>query len=430
MKKAPKVDMLVFVPENKPSTKGALTMNNTMVSQNTVLRQCLSTLPTKYLACPLYNYGKTKLSTEALIKIFIAAQLDGWESYGDFEEKLRAYPDLCNSINLKSISGSQLSRRINELSTEVVQDLFIKVVGQLEELTNRMNGLPCGIGRLKIVDATHIKLPEVISDWAYVTKGWTVVKMHTRLVVASPDTVYPDKIVPSTGNVSDQEGSDFLIELTEATYVMDRGYLDFKRMNSWIENQIKFVIRLKEKTQVEILEEYEISRDSSIQMDAKVIIGSSRKVEQPIRLVEFLDEEGLLYRIATTRWDLDAKQIAEIYKHRWIIELFFKWIKQSLRVVKLWSTKPQGIWNQMFLALIAYALTLIVKLSTKTKRTAKQLLRIIRTYAHRAWEELLAELAHKKTKTSRGRPKIPETLRTNHIIFGSVALVKEQKRKK
>jgi hypothetical protein len=85
-------------------------------------------------------------------------------------------------------------------------------------------------------------------------------------MVASPDVIYPDKIVPSNGKVQDYAGGDLLIEVSDSTYVMDRGYMDFYRMNEWIKSQIKFVIRLRN-TQIVIrtLEEYEVPPSTSIQ---------------------------------------------------------------------------------------------------------------------------------------------------------------------
>lgn len=417
----------MFVPKNKLSTK-ELQTSKIMITENTVIRQCLSLLPTENLACPLLNYDMKKLSTEALVKIFVAAQLGRWNSYPEFEIKMRAYKDLMKYVDLESISGSQLSRRINDLDTAILQNLFVKVVNELKYYTNSLAGLPPNIGRLRIVDATHIILPAVLSNWAHVSKGATLVKLHTRLIVASPDVVYPDKVVPSNGKVQDHEGGDLLIEVSDATYVMDRGYMDFYRMNEWIKDQIKFVVRLRN-TQIVVktLEEYEVPVGSNIQRDAKVILGETGKMNA-VRLVEFLDDGGKLYRVATTRWDLEANEIGEIYKNRWIIELFFKWIKQSLRFVKFWSTKPKGIWNQMFIAMIAYILTLIVKLKTKSKKTMLSILTHIRTYFDRAWDEFETALEHKPKKTSKGRQKIPE--KPKIINYGSVALIAEEKTKR
>lgn len=399
-----------------------------MINENTVIRQCLSLLPTEKLSCPLLNYDMKKLSTEALIKIFVAAQLDKWESYSSFEVKMGANKDLMGYLGLESISGSQLSRRINDLDTSILQSLFLTLVNQYENQTNRFAGINPKIGRLRIVDSTQIKLPAILSDWAYVSKGLTAVKMHTRLMVASPDVIYPDKIVPSNGKVQDYAGGDLLIEVSDATYVMDRGYMDFYRMNEWIKNQIKFVIRLRN-TQIVIrtLEEFKVPTGSSIQRDAKVILSENGKMN-PVRMIEFLDEEGKQYRIATNRWDLEASEVAEIYKHRWLVELFFKWIKQSLRFVKVWSTKPQGIWNQMFIAVITYILMLILKLKLNSTKTNKVFLDHIRSYIEKSWAEFIDALKRVPTKTSKGRQKVPEKPKV--IEYGSVALINKENSKR
>ena len=85
--------------------------------------------------CPLMDYGYYKLTTKSLLKIFVAAQLDQWESYGDMEEKLRAHSKLRKELDITGISGSQLSCRINSLPTKWVQKLFVKVVQKVEEDT-------------------------------------------------------------------------------------------------------------------------------------------------------------------------------------------------------------------------------------------------------------------------------------------------------
>jgi hypothetical protein len=247
-------------------------------------------------------------------------------------------------------------------------------------------------------------------------------------MVASPDVIYPDKIVPSNGKVQDYAGGDLLIEVSDATYVMDRGYMDFYRMNEWIKNQIKFVIRLRN-TQIVIrtFEEYEVPSGTTVLRDAKVILGENGKMN-PVRIIEFLDEEGKQYKIATNRWDLEASEVAEIYKHRWLVELFFKWIKQSLRFVKVWSTKPQGIWNQMFIAVIAYVLMLMVKQKLNSNKTNKVFVDHISSYIEKSWSEFIDAIKRVPLKTSKGRQKVPE--KPKIIEFGSVALVNKEKTKR
>lgn len=386
--------------------------------------QCLNLLPTEDFDCPLIDYGK-KLTTKSLLKIFVAAQLDQWSSYSHMEEKLRAFPKLKKNLEVESISGSQLSRRINDLPTEVVQKMFVRIVSKIRELTQNFEGISKDIGLLKIVDSTEIKLPENLCDWAFISKGRNAVKMHTRLVVVSKDVVFPDKIVPSTGTVSDFESSDFIIEEDDATYVMDRGYPSRKNLMEWQAKNISFVVRITKNLVLYSKEEYEPTHPS-IKRDAKVLYGISNV---PVRYVEFEDEKGRTYRILTTRFDLTDQQILEIYKNRWLIELFFKWIKGHLKLTKIWSTKPQGIWNQMFLALIAFGVSLIVKLQTNSKKTPWIFFRILQTYLYLPGKKIFKEL-FRETKKSKGRQKPPFPLEKEKPLFGEVALLKEKAKKK
>ncbi|MFD1781760.1 IS4 family transposase [Fredinandcohnia salidurans] len=396
-------------------------MSNKSIGREMLICQCLSLLPTEDFDCPLIDYGKYKLTTKSLLKIFVSAQLDQWSSYEHMVEKLEAYPKLRKELDITEISGSQLSRRINELPTEWVQKLFLKVIKKIQQLTQTSEGLPCGIGRLNIVDSTEIRLPENLCNWAYISKGHNAVKMHTRLVVVSPDVAFPDKIVPSTGTVSDFESSDALIEDADATYVMDRGYPSRKNLMDWQEKEISFVVRITKALRLYTLEEYEPTHPSVIQ-DAKVLYGVSKI---PVRYIEFEDEKERSYRILTTRFDLTDQQIMDIYRNRWVIELFFKWIKQHLKLTKIWSTKPQGIWNQMFLALIAYGVSLIVKLQTGSKKTPWEFFRILQTYLYKSVSAFNKTLRIRRKKKSKGRQKIPIPIKKKKPSFGNVALVKE-----
>ena len=401
-------------------------MNKKSIGREMLICQCLSLLPTEDFDCPLIDYRNYKLTTKSLIKTFVSAQLDQWSSYEHMEEKLDAYPRLRKEIGIQEISGSQLSRRINDLPTELVQKLFIKVVEKVSQLTKGLKGLPNGLGWLRIVDSTEIRLPKNLCDWAHISKNETGVKMHTRLVVASPDVVYPDKIVPSSGKLSDFESSDVMVEESDAIYVMDRGYPSRENIMSWQEKEVSFVVRISKSLRLGILEEYTPTNPSVVQ-DAKVSYTVS---QPPVRYIEFVDEKQRIYRILTDRFDLTAQQIMEIYHARWTIELFFKWIKQHLRLTKIWSTKPQGIWNQMFLALIAYGLSLIIKLQTHSCKSPWEFFRLLQTYLFKSVSSFERALKFKKKKVSKGRQKVPIPQPKPTVDFGNVAINKTEKKKK
>nr|WP_246188057.1 transposase [Paenibacillus tengchongensis] len=117
----------------------------------------------------------------------------------------------------------------------------------------------------------------------------------------------------------------------------------------------------------------------------------------------------------TSIWDLSAEEIAQIYKCRWLIELFFKWVKQHLSTVHVHSYKPQAIWNQLFLVLITALLVQEVNASLACKTTPWQLLRLMRVYLYLPWSSLEEELFRPR-RTSKGRPRgvppKPKILRT------------------
>ncbi|MDG5788948.1 IS4 family transposase [Evansella sp. AB-P1] len=395
-------------------------MNNKSIGREMLICQCLSLLPLDDFDCPLMDYEKYKLSTKSLLKTFVSAQLDQWSSYAHMEEKLEAYPKLREKIGISGISASQLSRRINDLPTEFTQKLFINAVQKLKQVTQNRKGLPDGIGRLSIIDSTEIRLPKQLCDWAYISKEYHAVKMHTRLQIVSPDVVFPDKIVPSTGIVGDVETSDLLIEESDSTYLTDRAYPSKDNLMSWQKKKINFLVRLSKSLRLITLEKYTPTNPSIIK-DEKVLYGVS---DIPLRYVEFLDEKGRQYRILTTRFDLSDEQIMDLYRHRWMIELFFKWIKQHLKLTKIWSTKPQGIWNQMFLALTAYVVTMIVKLQMESCKSPWEFFRLMQTHLYKTVSSFKKALRRKKKSNSKGRQKVPIPDRKAEPNYGKVTIVK------
>lgn len=389
------------------------------VTHDSVIRQLFSLLPEELKQRFLIfdDYAK-KLTIGTAIRIFIAAQLNHWGSYAVMESQIRAHHQWQELFQLSSISGSQLSRKLDIIPTELLEWVFLELVSRMEKLTTSHSGVTDNIGKLRVIDSSGIRLPLNVGDWAKVSKSESGVKMHLRLVVSSPDTVYPDAVVPTTKNVNDRAVSVDLVTASDATYVMDRGYDDYKKMDQWIESNIRFVIRIRDRALTTVVEEYPLQENSGITRDAKVRVGGKfRSMKKPVRLVEFFDEKGRLYRLLTSRWDVTAEEIAYIYKNRWLIELYFKWMKQHLRLVKLYSYKPQAIWNQIYLSLITSLLVKCIQMTTRTSRSPWRVFQLIRTFMHHSWEAFINELSRAPTRQSQGRrpskKKIPPSLRTS-----------------
>ncbi|WP_338125211.1 IS4 family transposase, partial [Paenibacillus dendritiformis] len=222
------------------------------------------------------------------------------------------------------MSASQLSRKLKRLPMEHLQTLFFSLIDRIKQLTKGKRGITPGIGKLKLIDSSGITLPPILAKWSYCSKSSHGVKMHTSLVVVDSKTMYPDKIVASTKDVADHE---VVLEFTvdkDATYVMDRGYQVYDHFQKWVEDKIKFVCRVQQKSRLTIIRERELpKRRNGFILDADVTMPELPAV---LRLIEFNDDQGRTYRIVTNRFDLSAHQIAEIYRNRWHIELFFKWV--------------------------------------------------------------------------------------------------------
>lgn len=382
-------------------------MDNKIISKTSVFSKCLSLLPFDSFKSYLLDWGVKKLTTSNLMRICVAAQLGKWESYNQMEEEIRARKDSKELFGVSSISGSQISRRVNALPTTLVEELFLTAVKKLQEVTSTKTGHST-FGKLHVVDASCLHLGPTFGKWAYVTQNRNQIKFHTRLVVASPEEAFPDKVIPSTGNVDEREVVMELVTDPDATYLFDRGYVDYAKMDEWLDRNIPFAMRINDRNKATYLETY-VSDSEKVITDAKVILGTkSTQMKNSIRLVEFKDEEGHLYRIVTNRWDLSANEVTELYRCRWIIELFFKWLKQHLRLVKLQSTKPQGIWNQIFFAMTAYCLALYVQIIEGTKKSTWDILKLLRIYAEKSWDSFWNALHRKPLRTSKGRKK------TNH----------------
>ncbi|WP_151738064.1 IS4 family transposase, partial [Paenibacillus tengchongensis] len=289
------------------------------VNANSVIRQFLSLLPVHVLERTVFDYYTKKLTVMKSIFIFVAAQMNQWSSYREIESHIRAQTELQCLVHLDNISGSQLSRSLDRLPTELLEHIFQQLALRAKRRTATCSGVSKTIGKLSIVDASTISLPLHLGKWAQVTRKASSVKMHLRLVVASPDTVFPDAMVPTTANVGDRACALHLVILADTIYVMDRGYDDYKKMEEWSQQNIRFVMRLRDRAHTTILEEAPVEPGGRVLRDAKVQMGSApRTNKHTLRLIEFTDEQGRRYRLVTSIWDLSAEEIAQIYKCRWL----------------------------------------------------------------------------------------------------------------
>lgn len=377
------------------------------IANDQVICKCLNMLDLSDERDKTLDFRAQKLTVAKLVKLLMEAQLRQHSSYSVIAEHLRSSESFQEYLGLESISASQISRKLRALPSSYCQTLFLNTTAKLQQLTQESKGLS-GLGRLRIVDSSELTLPAVAGRWAYCSRTKNAVKMHIRLVVAADNTVFPDRLIASTADVADSEVVMDLVVTDDAIYIMDRGYIVYKQYKAWVDQNIRFVARIQKRNKTTVIRERPVPENSNVCRDADVSVTFTEKGEAvtvELRLVEFIDDSGHLYRVLTNEKELSAEQISEIYRQRWKIELFFKWIKQHVKLVKLYSTEPEAVWTQMYLALTAYALVLLIRLETGTKHTMWKVLQMLRLYVNHKWETFLQVLFRPPTRISTGRKK-------------------------
>jgi transposase len=163
------------------------------------------------------------------------------------------------------------------------------------------------------------------------------------------------------------------------TYIFDRGYCSHTVYSHFNENGIFFITRLPPRWSYETKEEFEIEKGTNIVSDKLIKLGKNQQeVKGDLRLIALINDNDEIIQFLTNRFDLKAEEITEIYRKRWDIELFFRWVKQYLRIKRFLGTTPNAVYSQRYIALITYLLTVLFKLTENSKWSNLETFRIIK----------------------------------------------------
>lgn len=211
-------------------------------------------------------------------------------------------------------------------------------------------------------DPTTISLCLELFPWAEFRREKAAIKLHTLVDLKGN---IPSFVLLSQGKMHDVKALDELPVEPEAFYLVDRGYIDFKRLFRIHQAGAFFVTRLKDNTQYRVVKSQAKDKSTGVICDQIIsLTGSKTACAYPERLrrVKYRDSEtDIVYEFLTNNFTLPAFVIAKLYKQRWQVELFFKWIKQHLRIKKFFGTSENAVRIQVWTALSAYLLLAIVK---------------------------------------------------------------------
>jgi DDE family transposase len=358
-----------------------------------------------------------KLQTYQLFLLLSYAEIFQYRSLDEISKSLENL-ELKKAVKLDSISKSTISRRLRELPLEVTQILFMAAISQLAQKRS-YNRLNQNIGRLYLIDSTTISLCLTRYLWADFRKTKSGVKLHLRLKFDGE--ISPDKGIITVARTADKKQMDELVvEEKDALNVFDRAYIDYKKFDEYCEKGIRFASRLKGNALVEIKEEKPQEEGSKIKKDQRVRLGKEggNKMSCDLRLVVTEDLEGNEIVIVTNDFELSAEEISDIYRNRWKIELFFKWIKQHLQIKHLYSEGKQGVENQIYIALISYCLLANLKEYTSYKGTLLDIKRLIKNFLFEEFALFLKNIRGNPKKKSRGRQGIDQEKDYQEIMNG------------
>ena len=347
-----------------------------------------------------------KLTTLKFVILMAFAQFQQLSS-------LREISNLFHNENFKgemalcSISFSQLSRRLRTVPLEIIKDLFGEMVRQVG-IEKGFKHLQQNIGRLHLIDSTTISLSLTRYRWADFRKTKAGIKIHLRLRVFEKGML-PDAAIITPASRHDRTQMDELVvEEEDALNVFDRGYVDYDKFDRYCENGIRFVTRLKSNALAEVLEERPVFPGSQVKKDSIVRLGTKglNQMEHPLRRLEAEDTEGNQVIILTNDFYLSADELSDIYRCRWQIELFFKWLKQHLEVKHFYGQSEQAVENQIYLALIMFCLMLLVQLKTDFKGNLLVMKRLLDTCLFEPFFSFVEKLRRPPQRASRGRPRV------------------------
>lgn len=229
-------------------------------------------------------------------------------------------------------------------------------------------------------DSTTIDLCLSVFCWATFRRAKGAIKLHTQYDVRTFIPVFVDVTAAS---VHDVNAMDKISYEPGSFYVFDRGYMDFKRLYFIDQAEAFFVIRARNNLKFERRSSAPVDKTTGVRCDQMGILKvfySAKGYPQKIRRIKFYDtEQKRTFIFLTNNVELKAEEIASIYKHRWKVELFFKWIKQHLKIKAFWGRTENAVKTQVYIAVITYILVTIIKEKLKSRYSTYEILQILGT---------------------------------------------------
>jgi len=326
------------------------------------------------------DYRVKEFSCKEHFLVMSFAQLTYRDSLRDIESCLQAMSKkLYHSGIKKPVARNTLAKANERRNWRIYADFAQVLIAQTRKLYAQENTFLNDIDHMAYaLDSTTIDLCLQMFPWAKFRQNKGAVKMHTLLDLQGSIPTFI-KITP--GTVHDVNILDQLPIEAGAFYIMDMGYIDYQRLFRIQQAGAFFVIRAKENMAFDRVYSHSAKKEVGIQVDQTIKFThpqSQAKYPSHLRRIKFHDlEKNKTFIFLTNHFDIEATTIAGLYKERWKIELFFKWIKQHLKIKSFYGTSENAIHCQIWIAICSYLIVAIAKKKLKIQQTLYSFLQVI-----------------------------------------------------
>ena len=382
-----------------------------MAHCNTILSQILKLVPRHEfeVLANKHHSGRMFRSASRWSQFVTMAigQLSGRRSLRDLVDNMSAQKQRLYHLGSAKLSRSNLARINEDKPHELYKALFSALLKRCQS-TAPSHGFRFK-NELYSMDATTIDLCLSVFPWASFRKAKGGIKLH---VAMNHKGNLPEFVAMTEARVH-EVAQGRCVDFPKGSIVaVDRGYTDYEWYKTLSDKGIYFVVRLKSNATVRVIERRKVDRKTGLTCDQSVEftgVMTSKRCPIPLRRIGYRDAAtGKHYVFLSNNFTLAASTVAAIYKSRWQIELFFKWIKQNLKIKSFMGTSKNAVMTQIWIALCVYLLIAYLKFVSKSKRSMQQILNLLQMNLFEKWS--IHDLAH-----GRSTEKIP--ISPNQLSF-------------
>ena len=346
-----------------------------MAHYNTILNQIITLIPRHVFDrhAPLHHSGQKFRSYNrwSQFTAMLTGRLSGRKSLRDITDNLKAQYRRLYHLGMKVTSRATLARVNRDQPASLYETIFRHLLNQCRAVApgHRFSFK----NKVYLLDATVIDLCLALFPWAEYRKRKGAVKLHMGI---DADGYLPEFMDLTDGKFHEITWAKTILNLPKGSFaVFDRGFNDYRWYSRLTTDGVFFVTRLKKNADIECLSRRSGRKSEGIRNDQQIRING---VKAELRLVEYTDPEtGREYRFLTNAHHLQASEVAALYKERWQIEQFFKWIKQNLRIKTFLGTSKNAVLTQVWIALCVYLMIAFLNFKAKLGASMQRILRVL-----------------------------------------------------